>query len=91
MRNKKTSAPHGLISLRWIHLAGWRIYEGGGGVKGILVVLCYVSRASSPPQVKPGGCERSDTSARVPVHVPHSKGSELPLTHLSGHGDQDVD
>src|SRR5581483_564561 len=39
--------------------AGWRrgrrIYEGGGGVKGILVVLCYVSRASSPPSGEGGG------------------------------------
>lgn len=44
----------------WNH-GGWRIYEGGGGVKGKILVLCFEWRSEQPPYPKLGGCERGHT------------------------------
>lgn len=57
-----------MLSNRCFHIfllaprARWRIYEGGGGVKGKIVVLCYVGRSEQSPSDGAGGCERSHTS-----------------------------
>jgi hypothetical protein len=50
---------------------GWRIYEGGGGVKGKVLMFCFVGRSEQPPYLKLGGCERSHTFPWTPLrHIP---------------------
>ncbi|HET9179972.1 MAG TPA: hypothetical protein VFQ24_16575, partial [Terriglobia bacterium] len=49
-------------------IGGWRIYEGGGGVKGKIVVgFVLWGGASSPPYPRVGGCERSHTCPSTPM------------------------
>ena len=71
---------------------GWRIYEGGGGVKGKMVAFCFVWRSEQAPLPEAGGMRAQphfclDAFARLSFLVP----SEHQLTHLSGRADQDVD
>ena len=85
--------------------AGWRIYEGGGGVKGnrrtrLGLLFCGTERAA------PLSRKRGEASAATPLprrqargaplrfadaSVPSFSPCELLLTHLSGRLDQDFD
>ena len=88
--------PHSTALRAFSYNAGWRIYEGGGGVKEIPLTLfgylfCVAERAA------PLSRKRGDASGATPrpwrrgASLPHGFPSELPLTHLSGLRDQDVD
>jgi hypothetical protein len=73
-------------------LGGWRIYEGGGGVKGKILVLRFEWRSEQSPSDGAGGMRAQpqfslDAGAPFPFLVL----SERKLTHLSGLWDQDVD
>jgi hypothetical protein len=38
-----------------LRLCGWRIYEGGGGVKGKMMVLSFEWRSDQAPLPETGG------------------------------------
>jgi hypothetical protein len=71
---------------------GWRIYEGGGGVKGKILVLCFEWRSEQAPLPEAGGM-RAQPHFSLDADAPQALSmlSELQLTHLSGLEDQDVD
>ena len=71
---------------------GWRIYEGGGGVKGKILVLCFEWRSEQAPLTRSWGDASAATLLPWRLNaVSLSMPSELQLTHLSGLVDQDVD
>ncbi len=72
-------------------LRGWRIYEGGGGVKRFVLPFVLWGGASSPPYLEVGGCERSHTAAFVPMHVGFRNPSSFRSLIYPVAVDQDVD
>jgi hypothetical protein len=76
----------------WRKQGGWRIYEGGGGVKGKMVVLCFEWRSEQAPVPETGGM-RAQPHFSLDADAPNTLSmlSERKLTHLSGLVDQDVD
>ena len=63
---------------------GWRTYEGGGGVKGKMKVLCFEWQSEqSPPLPEAGGIRaQPHLSSDASVPYPLSIFSEIQISHL---------